>query len=783
MEQVEVAILGAGPGGLSAATNAAHHGIPHILIEKREVGNTVFDYQLRKHVMAEPAKLPLRAKVGFRAGTREQVLEGWNAAVRDHGVNLQKGEVNKVERQGDGFVVSYSGKQVRARHVVLAIGCQGSPRKLGVPGEDHPHVAYTLSDPDAFSGRDIIVVGAGDAAIENALALSQKNRVVLINRSDEFSRAKDGNAAAILAAIQEGSIRCFYNTTVARIEPEQTYLTTPEGEAAVPCSHLIARLGAIPPRKFMEGCGIVFPSVDPAAVPAVNARYESNVPGLFIIGALIGYPLIKQCINQGFEVVEHIRGNAIEPADQPLIIEKLQPLGAGEVSAHLALLRNALPLFRDLSEPQFREFVLESTIHRKRPSEVVFERNDYTDTFFSVVAGTVGIELPQGGTVTIPAGNFFGEMGLLSGRRRSATIRVVGEAILMETPRKQMLKLMSSVESVKRTIDEAFVLRAMETSIFPGVSRAALTELLPRLEMRRFKKGEVLFREGDAGDLLYVIRKGSVKVLRKNPAGRDVAQTYIPAGNFVGEMALLRSEPTPRSATVVAAVACETVVVKKADFLGMLATHPDVADRVRKIAEARQIENVTQSLDEQGGSVREFFFQQGVTDADNILLIDSDRCVGCDNCEKACAATHNGYSRLDRKGGKSFASVQIPISCRHCENPLCMVDCPPDALTRQPDGEVVIRDSCIGCGNCVRNCPYGVIQLVYDKPSDGFSLLGLIGLGGTKSKEKGAAKAAKCDLCHSLAGGPACVRSCPTGAAMRVSVSAAFSLIGRGGAR
>lgn len=98
-----------------------------------------------------------------------------------------------------------------------------------------------------------------------------------------------------------------------------------------------------------------------------------------------------------------------------------------------------------------------------------------------------------------------------------------------------------------------------------------------------------------------------------------------------------------------------------------------------------------------------------------------------------------------------------------------MLDCPPDALTRLPDGEVVIRDSCIGCGNCVRNCPYGVIQLVHDHPDHGaFNLLALFGLSKGDAEE-GPAKAAKCDQCEGLRGGPACVRACPTGAAMRVN--------------
>src|SRR5690606_19967982 len=136
---------------------------------------------------------PLRARVGFEAGTRENILSVWEKGLQDYNVHLKKAAVTKIEKREDGFEITFTGGTCRAKHVVLAIGIQGSPRKLGVPGEDLPHVAYTLSDPDAFVGKDILVVGAGDAAIENALALCEKNRVSLLNRTDEFSRAKDAN--------------------------------------------------------------------------------------------------------------------------------------------------------------------------------------------------------------------------------------------------------------------------------------------------------------------------------------------------------------------------------------------------------------------------------------------------------------------------------------------------------------------------------------------------------------------------------------------------------------
>lgn len=112
-----------------------------------------------------------------------------------------------------------------------------------------------------------------------------------------------------------------------------------------------------------------------------------------------------------------------------------------------------------------------------------------------------------------------------------------------------------------------------------------------------------------------------------------------------------------------------------------------------------------------------------------------------------------------------------------------MLDCPPDALVRKPDGEVVIQDSCIGCGNCVRNCPYGVIQMVYDRPRKFGGIFDWLFHGEAKAgKGSGVGKAGKCDMCQELGSGPACVRSCPTGAAMRVNPSTMLKILSEKGA-
>ncbi len=787
-ERFKIAVVGSGPAGKSAAAHAAELGVAHVLLEaEAHLSNTIYRYQKGKHVMDEPGILPLRSPLPFKAGSRESILDGWNQGVSKLGVNAKfRHEVSKIQKLDGYFSITCSnGANFEAEQVVLGIGLQGNLRKVGVPGEDLPFVQYQLDDPDAYAGETIVVIGAGDAAIENAIALAKQNQVIVVNRRDEFARAKEGNLRGILKAIEDGVIECYYNTAPENIEAltvgrkrGRLTLQTPSGRAQIVVDRIIARLGASAPRTFVEACGVVFPNKDPAAVPAISPRYESNVAGLYIVGALAGYPLIKQAMNQGFEVVEYILGRNVEPADEPLLRDKFKKMpGFRNVNDAIALLQKNVPLLAQITPLQLREFLLDSEILTPRAGDKVFERNDYTNTFFSIVAGEVQVVVDAAADkrISLRQGEFFGEMGLISGRRRTASVVADNGCVLIETPRRSMNRLIQSVEAVKREIDKVFIARAIQSRFTPESGMEKLRDVVETARVEHFKAGDVVFNEGEVGDCLHMIRRGSLTISR-NIGGKEVVLSYVAAGNYVGEMALLGD--SRRSATARAAIATETIRLEGEAFKQLIKRDPILRLRLQSEYSQRTAANLSMQQMQGGGDIISFLISQGAGEATDILLIDESLCVRCDNCEKACAETHGGTSRLDREAGPTFANVHVPTSCRHCEHPHCMKDCPPDAIHRAPNGEVFIADNCIGCGNCERNCPYGVIHMA-SKPPKKPGLLSWLLLGAgpgpgempydsTKPKSTEAKKAVKCDMCKDLSGGPACVRSCPTGAAIRI---------------
>lgn len=794
MTAVTVAIVGSGPGGLSAAAHAAELGVSHLLLEASPAfSNTIQRYQKGKLVMAEPGYLPLRSSIGFDVGTREQVLNAWGGGLEQWQVDIKyNAEVRSIEGSKGAFTLrTVDGGTVQAENVVLAIGVQGNPRKVEAPGGDLPFIQYTLDDPDEYRDEAIVVIGAGDSAIENALGLAKQNDVFVVNRRDEFARAKPGNLDKILAAIEDGAITCFYNSAVERVDaggdggkPGLLTLKTANGEAQVACNRIIARLGAIPPRKFVEGCGIKFPGPEPTALPELTAQYESNVPGLYVVGALGGYPLIKQAMNQGYEVVEYLLGRDIRPADHELLAERLAPLPYElDVDVCMKLLQQRVPMFTQINALLFREFMLESSIATFGPDQVIYREGDYSNSFYTVIDGEVMIGLPEGrgSTHVVGKGEFFGELSLISGRRRSNTATARTECLLIETPRRTMNKLRASIDSVRRGIDEISVARVLQEVFTPDLSVEQLRDVAGRAQRHSFATGEAVFREGETGERLHIVRRGALTLLRDSSEGQAVVG-YVHSGQYVGEISIMNVGAYTETAR--AEVATETISLGREDLLALIGRDRTLVQRMQARLRERLADCIEMESAPAKGRIVRFLMDHGLGEATDALIINEALCVGCDNCESACAGTHAGVSRLNREAGPSFAGIHIPTACRHCEQPHCMKDCPPNAIHRTEVGEVFIdQDTCIGCGNCFTNCPYGVISMVKPPAGDAGFLRGLFTVGRAAAKsaaaDHGAKKAVKCDLCKDLEGGPACVRACPTGAALRVSPDAYRDLASR----
>jgi CRP-like cAMP-binding protein/thioredoxin reductase/Fe-S-cluster-containing hydrogenase component 2 len=770
----DLVIVGTGPAGLACASHAQANGLDYLALERSDhLADTIFNYQARKFVMAEPSPVPKRGDLPFGAGSRESILAGWQSHAAQRALNVEfNADVRSIERRNGTLIAgTAAGSTFEARNVVLAMGTQGNPRKLGVPGEDRTHVRYRLSDPDEHRDQDILVIGGGDSAMEIAISLSDHNRVGLVVIEPEITYANAVLTQEALSRQAAGRMTIHFSARVKDVFEGEADLEVRGEIVRVPAELIFVKIGAEPPRSFFESIGIAYGGTDRGARPVLSAVHESSVPGVFLIGAAAGRDLIKLGINQGYEVVEHLMGREVVPADEEILRQRL-PFWTGSVRERIEAIRASVPLLGAADATLVRDVFLSARVRECADGETITRQNDYSSELLVVTSGRVGLFRTAEGSkeekklVDVNAGDFFGEGSLISGRRRQATARAAGTARLIELPRKPVLKLLANSPQARALVDETLLRRYLGSYLLPGVAPGAIADLTAQATVEKMRKGAVIYREGEDADSFYLIRNGMVKLSRQSQ-GKERVLSYFTAGKFFGESALLSDGK--RTATVTAIFPCELVKLSKEAVSAFVRREPAAGELLRQRREERWAAGLVAEATPVVGEILGELIGEEVVMGTQALLIDQFRCIRCGNCISACQSVHDdGQARLSLTGIR-VANLLAPNSCWHCENPLCMLDCPPDAITRDPRGEIYIRSNCIGCGNCARNCPYGNIFMVHKEPE--FSLRSWIGgLFGGKTEAPAADQsvAVKCDLCRDLSGGPACVRSCPTGAAIRL---------------
>jgi thioredoxin reductase/NAD-dependent dihydropyrimidine dehydrogenase PreA subunit len=256
----DLAIVGCGPAGLAAALYAKHRGLSFTILEREDVGGAVRHYPRKKIVMTEAVKVPGYGKLDFREIRKEELIEIWYDIVAKNDIRVRTGEAvdRVIQLDEGGFGLNTSGGEYRAQRVILAIGRRGLPRKLGVPGEDAPHVAYALREAEAYQGDRVLVVGGGDSAVEAALALAQQpgTSVTISYRGETFARLKEKNRTAVMDAVRAGSVQVLWNSQVTAIEPEQTTLKINSEHRLVAANRVFVFIGGTLPTPFLRQCGV-----------------------------------------------------------------------------------------------------------------------------------------------------------------------------------------------------------------------------------------------------------------------------------------------------------------------------------------------------------------------------------------------------------------------------------------------------------------------------------------------------------------------------------------------
>lgn len=258
-QQFDVVIVGAGPAGFAASLAAKENKLRAMTLEQASFGGTVAQYPRGKIVMTEPADFPIYGRVKMRRVRKERLLELWQRILKETKLPIRYGErVQSIEHDRTGFLVTTNSHRYKTRAVVLAMGRRGTPKTLGIPGEDLPNVVYALDDPAQYSGKRVVVVGGGDSALEAAASLSRVPgcEVALVHRGTSFERAKPASVARIEAAAAADRLIVLMESRVMRIAADRIEIETRGRRQTYLNDTVIICAGGVLPAEFLRKAGI-----------------------------------------------------------------------------------------------------------------------------------------------------------------------------------------------------------------------------------------------------------------------------------------------------------------------------------------------------------------------------------------------------------------------------------------------------------------------------------------------------------------------------------------------
>jgi thioredoxin reductase/ferredoxin len=256
---IDVLIVGAGPAGLSAALVAQQEGLRFRVIEQESLGGSILHYPRKKLVMTHPVELPGVGEMPFREVEKELLLEFWLQTLAKKGLRVEEGvRLERVEQAAGAFLAHTTNGQISAASVLLALGRRGTPRRLEVPGEELPKVAYRLIEPESYDGQRVTVVGGGSSALEAAIAVAGRPRVVatLCHRRSEFTGARAALVKHVLQLEKEGMLEILREARVTCISPDRIQFDVAGKAAERENDFVFVLVGGVPPYALLKTCGV-----------------------------------------------------------------------------------------------------------------------------------------------------------------------------------------------------------------------------------------------------------------------------------------------------------------------------------------------------------------------------------------------------------------------------------------------------------------------------------------------------------------------------------------------